>query len=516
MDKQAVYARWWWTLGVLCLSTLIIGFDTTILNVALPTLVRSLAATASQLQWIVDAYTLVFAGLLLTTGSLGDRFGRQRLLLLGLAVFALGSLLGSLADSAAHLIAVRALMGVGGALIMPSTLAVMTTVFPREERARAIAVWSAMAFLGITLGPVIGGWLLDHYTWHAVFLVNLPVIALALGASLVLVPESKNPAVAVLDPLGAALSVAGLAALLYAIIEAPTRGWTNAMTLAALAAAVALLTAFIAWEGRCPRPMLDLRLFAEPRFGAASLSIALVMFALMGALFLLTQYMQFVLGYAPFGAGVRIIPLTLGLACGAAVGAALVTRLGVRWVVAGGLAVVAGGLGILATVTTTSGYGPVALALSVLGLGMGVAAPPATDAIMGAVPTERAGVGSAVNDTTQEVGGALGVAVLGSVLAAVYSAALAPAVHDLPAPLALATRNSLGAALRVAQRLGGGAGPALQAAARVAFVQAMHVTVVIGVGMALAGVLVAVVFLPARATQAAPPAAVREPEVVRS
>jgi len=228
MEKQVVYARRWWTLGVLCLSTLIIGFDTTILNVALPTLVRSLAATAGQLQWIVDAYTLVFAGLLLTTGSLGDRFGRRLLLLLGLAVFALGSLLGSMADSAAHLIAVRALMGLGGALIMPSTLAVMTAVFPREERARAIAVWSAMAFLGIPLGPVIGGWLLDHYSWHAVFLVNLPVIAVTFVASLVLVPESKNPTLAALDPLGAVLSITGLAALLYAIIEAPARGGRDA------------------------------------------------------------------------------------------------------------------------------------------------------------------------------------------------------------------------------------------------------------------------------------------------
>lgn len=514
MEKQVVYARRWWTLGVLCLSTLIIGFDTTILNVALPTLVRSLAATAGQLQWIVDAYTLVFAGLLLTTGSLGDRFGRRLLLLLGLAVFALGSLLGSVADSAAHLIAVRALMGLGGALIMPSTLAVMTAVFPREERARAIAVWSAMAFLGIPLGPVIGGWLLDHDTWHAVFLVNLPVIAVAFVASLVLVPESNNPALAALDPLGAVLSVAGLAALLYAIIEAPTRGWTDTTILAAFVAAAVLLAAFVAWEGRCPRPLLDLGLFARPRFSAASLSIALVMFALMGALFFLTQYMQFVLGYSPFGVGVRIIPLTLGLALGAAAGTALVKPLGVRWVVAGGLAVVAGGLGVLATVTTTSGYGPVALALGVLGLGMGIAAPPATDLIMGAVPAERAGVGSAVNDTTQEVGGALGVAVLGSALAAAYGNALAPAVHGLSAPLAAAARNSLGAALQVAGRLGG-SGPALRGAAQVAFVQAMSLVVLIGVGMALAGVLVAALFLP-RAVETTPPLPGYEPGMVSS
>ena len=508
MVTQAAYARRWWTLGVLCLSTLVIGFDNTILNVALPTLARDLGATEGQLQWLVDAYTLVFAGLLLTAGSLGDRFGRKLILLLGLVVFAAGSLLGALAASAGQLIAVRALMGLGGALIMPSTLAAMTTVFPREERTRAIAIWSATAALGIPLGPIIGGWLLDHYAWNAVFLVNLPVIAITLLMGALLVPESRNPALARLDPPGAALSTTGLAALLYAIIEAPSHGW-SAATLLAVAAAGVLLSAFVTWEARCARPMLDLRLFAQARFSAAILSVTLVYFALTGALFFLTQYMQLVLGFSPLGAGVRIIPLTLGIAVGAPAGATLVKRLGLRAIVAGGLAIAAGGLVILVTATPAAGYAPVALTLGILGLGMGLAAAPATDAILAAVPEERAGVGSAINDTMQEVGGALGVALLGSVLAAAYSGAMAPATHGLPSPLAAAARNSLAAAARIAARLDGNAGHALLAAARDAFVLAMHGAVLAGVGIAVVGVIVALLFLPARSarTSAAPESA---------
>ncbi len=503
MNAQTIYARRWWTLAVLCLCTLVLAFDNTILNVALPTLVRALGATASQLQWLVDAYTLVFGGLLLTTGSLGDRFGRKLVLTVGLLVFALGAVLGATADSATHLIAIRGLMGLGGALIMPSTLAIMLAIFPREERTKAIAVWTSMAFLGLPLGPILGGWLLDHYPWNAMFLVNLPVIAIALGTGLVLVPESKSAALAALDPLGALLSVSGLGALLYAIIAAPTRGWADATTLAALTAALLLLTAFAGWEARCAQPMLDLRLFANPRFSAASLAIALVSFGLVGTLFFLTQYMQFVLGFTPLGAGVRIIPLTLGVALGAPVGTVLVKRLGVRALVAAGLAVAAGGVAILATGTTSSGYAHVALALAVMGLGMGFAAAPATDTMMGTVPGERAGVGSAINDTMQEVGGALGVAVLGSVLASTYGRALAPAVRGLPAPLVAAASNSIGAATGIAEHHGA-AGRALLVAARAAFVQAMCTAVLVAVGVALVGVVVALRFLPARPAQAAP------------
>lgn len=503
MVEQAIYSRRWWTLGVLCLSVLVIAFDTTILNVALPTLVRSLSATADQLQWIVDAYSLVFAGLLLTTGSLGDRYGRRFVLIIGLLAFAAGSSLAASAGSASQLIAIRAFMGLGGALIMPSTLATMVTIFPRKERAQAIAIWTTAIMLGIPLGPIMGGWILDHFSWQAVFLINLPVVALALVGVLAFVPESRSPAVVALDPLGALLSIAGLAALLYAIIEAPVHEWTGRTTLATLAAALILLGAFLFWELRCAHPMLPLHLFADRRFSIASLSITLVYFALMGGLFFLTQYLQFVLGYSPLDAGVRIVPLTLGLAMGAPLGAALVKRLQTRYVVAAGLAIAAGGLAILTTCTPTSGYGPVALTLVVLGFGMGLAAAPAGDLMMGAVPEERFGVGSAVNDTTQEVGGALGVAVLGSVLAASYSAKMGPAVGFLPAPLAAVARNSIGGALGVARHLPGASGQPLVTAAKLAFVQAMSAGVLVGVGIGLAGAIIALLLLPPRVAEPA-------------
>lgn len=495
---QAVYARRWWTLAVLCLSALVIAFDVTILNVALPSLVRALAASASQLQWIVDAYTLVFAGLLLTAGSLGDRYGRKLVLMGGLTLFGCGSILGAMAGSATQLIVIRAVMGMGGAMIMPSTLAIVATVFPREERAQAIGVCTAMAALGIPLGPILSGWLLDHYTWHAVFLVNVPVVVVALGASVLLVPESKNALATALDPLGAALSLCGLATLLWSIIEAPARGWTDGTVLAALAVAAVLLTCFIGWEAHCARPMLELRLFADRRFSAAILSVTLVYFALVGALFFLTQYLQFVLGYSALGAGARIIPLAVGLGAGAPLGAALVKRLGTRYVVAGGLVVAAGGLAVLATVTMASGYEHVALTLGLFGFGMGLAAAPATDAVMGAAAPERAGVASAVNDTTQETGGALGVAILGSVFTSAYGVSMAHAVRGLPAPLAALARNEIGGALRVAHELGGSAGPALASAAKAAFIQAMAGAALLAVGIALAGAVVALLYLPSR------------------
>ncbi len=503
MDGQTIDARRWWILAALCLSALVIAFDRTIVNVALPALVRAFAATASQLQWIVDTYTLAFAGLLLTTGSLGDRYGRKRALLAGLALFGVGSALAATADSAGRLILIRGLMGSGAALIMPSTLAIVAVVFPPAERARAIGICTAIVALGIPVGPIIGGWLLDRYSWHAVFLINLPIVALALGASLILVPESRDARATALDPPGTVLSIAGLTALLWAIIEAPTRGWTNGAVLGALAAGVATLALFLSWEAHCAQPLLDLRLFANPRFSAAIVSVTLVYFSLVGALFFVTQYLQFVLGYTALGAGARIIPLAAGLGAGAPMGGALTARLGVRFVVAGGLLVAAGGLAVLLTLTMSSGYAPVAVALALFGLGMGLAAAPATDAIMGAAPPERVGVASAVNDMTQETGGALGVAVMGSVLASAYSVALTPAVRGLPAPLVTLARAGLGDALLVAQRLGGGAGRELAAAAKAAFIHAMTDAALVGVTVALAGAVVAALFLPPR-TVAAP------------
>ena len=494
--REELYPRRWMALAVLALSLVVIGMDNTILNVALPTLVRDLNATASQLQWIVDSYVLVFAGLLLTMGALGDRFGRKRALMSGMAIFALASASSAWASSPELLIATRAAMGIGAALIMPSTLSIITDIFPPDERGRAIAVWAAIAGLGIVAGPVIGGWLLEHFWWGSVFLVNLPIVSLAVVGGYELVPESKDPQATPLDPLGAVLSIAGLSALVFGIIEAPENGWTDGITLTALATAVVVLTVFVVWELRCKHPMLRIDFFKNPRFTAASIAITLIFFALFGTIFVLTQHLQFVLGYSALEAGFRVTPLAT-MVVGAPLAARAVERIGTKAVVTAGLTVVAVALWLVSGVDVGSGYVPLAWALALMGLGMGATMAPATDSIMGSLPLAKAGVGSAMNDTTRMVGGALGVAVIGSVLSSSYGEAITPAVSNLPPPAASAASDSVGGALSVAGRIGPQASE-LVLAARSAFVESMGDAVLVAAGVAMLGAMVALFFLPAR------------------
>ena len=482
---------------MLSTSLVLIGMDNTILNVALPPIARELGASGSQLQWIVDAYVLVFAGLLLTMGAVGDRFGRKRSLNAGLAVFVAGSVAAALAGSAGALIAARAVMGVGGALIMPSTLSIITNVFPARERARAIGIWAGVAGFGIVLGPVLGGWLLDRYWWGSVFLINVPVAAVAVLAGWSLVPESRDPDATPLDPVGAGLSIAALVALVYAVIEAPKRGWTDPVIPASLAVAVVLSIAFVAWELRSAHPMLPISLFRNPRFSAASAAITLVFFSLFGSIFLLTQHLQFVLGYTPLQAGFRVLPIGV-LIVAAPLSALLAERLGTKVVVAAGLLIVAGGLGLLSTVDIGTGYGRIGFSLAILGCGMGFTMAPATDSVMGSLPLAKAGVGSAMNDTTRQVGGALGVAVLGSVLSSGYGAAVHPLLRTLPPPAAAVAGDSIGSASVVAARLGGAPGRAVLAGARSAFVHGMGGALLVAVGVTVAAALLVVAFLPAR------------------
>jgi EmrB/QacA subfamily drug resistance transporter len=496
MDAETIHRRRWWTLGVMALSLLVIGLDNTILNVALPTLVRELGASASQLQWMVDAYILVFAGLLLTMGAIGDRFGRKRALSIGLLLFGLGSLGAAFSGSANMLIATRAAMGIGGALIMPSTLSIITNVFSGAERGRAIAAWAAVSGLGIIGGPVLGGWLLEHFWWGSVFLVNVPIVLVAVLAGYFLVPESKDPNATPLDPVGAGLSIAGLSALVYAIIEAPANGWTDPLILAGFAIAAVLLGWMVWWELRTPHPMLQMSFFRNPRFSAASASITLVFFAMFGTVFLIAQYLQFVLGFSPFEAGLRVMPVAT-LIVAAPLSARLTEKVGSKIVVTTGLVIVAIALTVISGVEVDGGYGRVALALSIMGFGMGMTMAPATDSIMGSLPLAKAGVGSAMNDTTRQVGGALGVAVLGSVLASTYSAAMTPLVTALPPPAAELALDSVGGAARVAAEIGE-AGAALVRAASSAFVDGMGNAALVAAGVALAGAMVAAVFLPAR------------------
>ncbi len=502
MSEELVYRRRWWILGVLCLSLMVITLDNTILNVALPTLVREMNASNSQLQWIVDSYTLVFAGLLLTAGSLGDRFGRKGALQIGLSIFAIGSALSALATDPNHLIATRALMGVGGAFIMPATLSILTNVFPAEERGRAIGVWAGVSGLGIALGPLLGGYLVEHFSWHEVFTVNLPIAAVALIAGAFLLPRSKDPSAPKLDLLGAGLSIAGLTALVYGLIEAPSRGWGDGLILASFAAALVLLGIFTIHELHTAEPMLDVSFFKNPRFTAASLSITLVFFAMFGYSFLQTQYFQFVLGYSPAETGVRLLPLAMTLMVVAPLSSRIVERTGTKVVVAAGLTLVSLSLLLQVNLTATSSYISVAWRMMLLAVGMGLTMAPATESIMGSLPLAKAGVGSAMNDTTRQVGGALGVAIIGSVLSSVYGSTITDAFSGkMPAKALDIAQSSVGGALEIANRAGA-AGDAVARVAKNAFVNAMHGGALVAAAAAVLGVIVAAVFLPAHARQA--------------
>jgi EmrB/QacA subfamily drug resistance transporter len=494
------YRLRWWTLLVLCLSLIIITLDNTILNVALPTIQESLSASTSQLQWMVDSYTLVFAGMLLTAGALGDRFGRKGALTFGLAVFAVSSAAAGLVDSAGALIAARAVMGIGGAFIMPATLSIITNVFPAEERGRAIGVWAGVSALGIGIGPVAGGLLLEHFYWGSIFWVNVPVAVTAIVAGRFLVPTSKDPVAARLDPVGALLSIAGLTALAYAIIEAPDHGWTASSTFSGFALGVVLLAGFALWELHSSHPMLDFHFFENPRFTAASSAITLVFFGLFGATFVFTQYLQFVLGFDPLEAGIRLLPMAITLMIFAPLSARWVERLGTKVVVTTGMAIVTMGVLWQLGATVDSGYPRFALGLVVMALGMANVMAPATESIMGSLPRAKAGVGSAVNDTTRQVGGALGVAVIGSALASQYRGGIATAAPaGAPVSLVDKAQDSLGQALAVGTKVGGAAGTQLVEAAKSSFVDGMHAGILVAACATVIGAVVAALFLPARA-----------------
>ncbi|MER6430926.1 MFS transporter [Streptomyces sp900105245] len=407
----------WLILGVICLAQLTVLLDNTVLNVAIPSLTRELHAATSDIQWMINAYSLVQSGLLLTAGSAADRYGRKKMLIAGLALFGIGSLVAGLADSTPQLIAARAGMGVGGALLLTTTLAVAMQIFAPEEQPKAIGIWSAVNALGFAGGPLIGGFVLDHFWWGAIFLINLPVAGLALVAVVALVPESKAPRGDRPDLLGALLSTIGMAALVYAIISGPGHGWTSARVLGAAAVAVPALGAFAWWENRTDEPMLDLRFFADRRFTGAVAGAVLITFGMGGALFLLTQHLQSVLGYGPLEAGLRTAPLALTVVAlnFTGIAAKWSARLGTPGSIALGMVLMSAGLVAIAEIDT-GGYAGTLAGLLLIGAGCAVANPAMAHAIMSAIPPERAGVGAAINGTLAEFGNGLGVAVLGAVL----------------------------------------------------------------------------------------------------
>ncbi|MEX2100216.1 MAG: MFS transporter [Acidimicrobiia bacterium] len=510
-NPEYVRKNRWLTLLVLCMSLMIIGLDNTILNVALPTLARphslgGLSASGSQLQWVVDSYVIVFAGLLLSAGSLGDRFGRYRCLALGLGVFGLGSVLSAFASSASTLIGTRALMGVGAAFIMPATLSIITNVFhdPRE-RAKAIGVWAGVSAIGIASGPLLGGALLEHFWWGSVFLVNVPVVATALVLGYVLIPDSRDPSAPKLDALGSLLSIVGLATLLWGIIEAPGQGWGSPEVLTAFAVGGLVVIAFVLWELHSKHPMLDVRVFENPRFSAASGAITLTFLALFGTIFLLTQYMQLVLGYSTLKVGAVLLPHAVVLMVLAPLSPRWVHRFGSKRVIATGMVIASFGLLLMATFTVHSSTLSVIVIMMVLASGFAQILAPATESIMGSLPREKAGVGSAMNDTTRQIGGAIGVAVFGSIVASTYRSEMSSALDGKVRPGVLdAASDSVGAAIGAARNLAAPAASRVVEAAQASFVSGFHVAVIVGAAIVLLGALGVLRWLPARVNEEPP------------
>jgi EmrB/QacA subfamily drug resistance transporter len=493
----------------LLLAAFAINIDTTIVNVALPSLVRQLHASDSQLQWVVDAYNLTFAAALLAAGSLSDRFGRKGMLMAGLAVFGLASAAGGLTSSAGQLIAARVVMGLGAAMVFPSTLSLISNVFTdRGERARAIGLWGATTGAAIALGPIVGGWLLQTFDWTSIFFAMAPIAATGIALVARYVPPSRDPDAPRTDRGGFVLSTAAMALLIYTIIEAPGHGWASARTLAGFALTALVLAAFVAWERRSDAPMLDLTLFRNPRFTAASASVTVAFFSLSGFIFLATQYFQFLKTYGPLSTGVRLLPVATSVAISSVLGTKLAVRFGTKLVVAMGLLAMAAFFGWVSTGSVATSYGTIAAQMVVLGTGMGLTSAPATEAIIGVVPKAKAGVGSAVNDATRLLGGTLGVAVIGSVFASLYASRLTAALPaGLPASAVHVAHGSVGGAFAVAGGLQHAGHAALATmvhnAASSAYFHGFTAANLVAAGVAAVGALMALALLPAQPTSEA-------------
>jgi EmrB/QacA subfamily drug resistance transporter len=493
----------WRILPILVLSLVVVVAGNTSLNVAIPTLVREVGATNTELQWMVDSYSLVFAALLLPAGALGDRFGRKGALQLGLVVFGLAALLSTFAATPNQLIATRAIGGIGAAFIMPATLSILAAVFPPAERGRAIAIWAGFAGAGGALGNIVSGFLLEHFWWGSVFFVNIPIVIIALVLGAIYVPSSKDSTATPLDPVGSVMSALGLLGLLFGIIEGPERGWTDPLTLVAFGLGVVGLVAFIVWERHTEHPMLPIRFFADRRFSVGAGVIFLVFMAMFGLFFISTQYLQFVKEYSPLQAGLAILPSAITMVVVAPRSDALVQRFGVRTTIASGLALVAVGLGSISLLTPTSAYAQYAISLVIMSAGMATTMAPATTSIMSSLPLDKAGVGSAVNDTTREVGGALGIAILGSVLNVGYRnnvTATIEAAGAIPNEAAELARESVGSAFQVAAGLPAAAGDALREGAGVAFTDAMGVAALTGAAIVVGAVVLVLKALPRHQT----------------
>jgi len=500
--KSAKASRKWWILAVLCISVLLVAIDNTIVNVALPTLSKRIGASTANLQWIVTAYSLLFAGLLLVAGHLGDRMGRKRILQIGLVLFALASLAAARSTSVDQLILARAGMGVAAAMIYPSTLALLSSTFTdRKQKAAAIGIWSGVSGLAVGMGPLAGGLLLEHYWWGSIFIVNIPVAAVALIAGARLVPESRDPAPGRFDSVGALLSVASIGLLVWAVIEAPVRGWTDAITILAFAGVVVLLVTFIFWESRHTNPLLEVRFFANPRFSAAAAAISMAFFGLFGFIFVITLYFQLIRGYSTLHAGLATLPFAVVMGGLSPVAILLMKRFGTKLVVTIGMLLMSAGFIVAALAPLDASYWRIiVVAMVLMAAGLALSTGPATDAILGSLPKEKVGVGSAVNDTTREVGGVLGVAVTGSVMSWYYGNRLGAAWGALGLPHSAVEigKGSVGAGLALARTVPSAQVPAVTDALKNSFMTGMHAGSVTVAVVTFAGAIAAWLFLPRR------------------
>ncbi len=492
-----VYRRRWLILGVLCLSLILVVIDNTALNVALPRISENLGLSNSSQQWVVDAYSLVFTGLLFTAGSLGDRWGRKRFLQAGIALFGLGGLYGTFfVSSGAELIATRAAMGIGGALVMPATLSILVNTFPADERAKAIAIWTGVAGGGGSLGIVIGGWLVEHFWWGSTLAMNVPVAVVAIALGLTVLPESRESHPGRIDVVGALLSIAGLGGVVYGLIEGGHWGWTDPKTSVTIGAGVVVLALFGLWELRTKHPMLEVRLFKNATFTASTIGITLVFLTMFGFFFVVSQLFQLVLDYGPFEAGLRMLPMMGFFMVFTPMSAKAVALVGVRRVVIPGMLTTALGVLIISFLQADSGYLHVIAGMAVMSLGMSFTMTPMTTLIMASVPPEHAGMGSAMNDTTRELGTTLGVAVLGSLLSSGFSSQFDSTAQVLPADVRSIASSSLAGARVVSDGIGGSQGEAIFNAAKDAWVNGLQLAMTAGAAILVAATVLTWRLLP--------------------
>ncbi|PPS73310.1 MULTISPECIES: MFS transporter [Streptomyces] len=498
------YPRRWWALLVLCLSLLIVVMANTSLVVAAPDLTKDLGLSSSDLQWVIDGYTVPYAALMLVLGAIGDKYSRRGALILGLLIFAGGSVMGGLVDETNLVIISRAIMGVGAAVVMPATLSLLVAIFPRAERAKAITAWSATSGLAIAAGPVAAGWLLEDHAWGSTFLMNVPLAVLGVIGALLLVPPSKAEGMGRIDYIGGLLSIVSVGSLVYATIEGPHFGWGIGPITAAVIAAVGLL-AFVAWELKHPNPMLDVRKFTERPFSGSMLAVLFFFFGTFGSIYYSTQFLQFVLGYNALETGIRLLPLAGAVFVGAAVTGKLAPKLGVKLVVGAGMVIGTAGVFLLTQIESGSAYTDFLTPLLMLGFAIGLSLAPATDTIMGSFPESELGVGGGANDTALELGCALGIAVLGSLLATSYKDKLTDMIGGrLPAEAMDVAKDSVGGGLAVAEQVaktpGGGPQQAqsLIEAVHESFAHAIAHTSLIGAIIMGAGTLIVIAVLPGR------------------